>query len=316
VDIGFDARPVGAGANPKDLTQLVTEAEALGFDYATISDHLVVPTSIEAKYPYSATGEFPARTVDRTEQLTGIAFLAAKTSTLRFVTSVMVVPHRPAVLTAKMLTTIDVMSGGRLTIGVGTGWMKDEFEAIGLPDFAARGRVTDEYLEAFKNLWTEPEPSYKGSHVSFSGITFEPKPVQKPHPPLWVGGMSRPAMRRAARLGDAWYIILTDQANPLDSMERLQAGIARMRAVAEAEGRDPDTVTVAMRVNVYGEGLAPTASDGERRLFSGSGADLAADLRNLRDLGIIGVDFRFSYDTVDQALGKMEAFQRDVVAKM
>src|SRR5439155_9471647 len=113
------------------------------------------PTDIHARYPYSETGEFPpGARGDRHEQLTAIAYLAAKTSKLAFLTSVMVVPHRPAVLTAKILATIDVLSGGRLIVGVGAGWLKEELEAIGAPPFADRGKVTDEYMQALRELWT------------------------------------------------------------------------------------------------------------------------------------------------------------------
>jgi len=316
MDIGFDARTPAAVSDPEERIQLVTEGERLGFDYTTISDHLVSPTSVRAKYPYAADGVFPAvASGGRLEQLTAIAFLAAKTSRLRFVTSVLVVPYRPPVLAAKVMATVDVLSGGRLTVGVGAGWMEDEFEALGAPSFSDRGRVTDEYIEAMKTLWTEPLPAYDGAYASFSDIEFEPKPVQKPHPPLWIGGLSGPAMRRAARTGDAWYPVPNDPARPLDSLERLHAGIAKMRSLAESAGRNPDSVAVAMRVHHHGERLEPKASDGERRLFSGSGAEIAADLRCLRDLGVVAVDFRFAHDTAEKALLEMEAFQRDVVGR-
>jgi probable F420-dependent oxidoreductase len=228
----------------------------------------------------------------------------------------MVVPHRPAVLTAKILSTIDVLSGGRLTLGIGAGWMKEEFEAIGAPDFAARGKVTDEYVEAFKALWTSSDPRYQGEHVRFAGIAFEPKPVQKPHPPIWVGGESGPALRRTARLGDAWYPIGTNPSFPLDSLKRFKAAIGKLRALTAEAGRDPASVGVALRVSRHGEGVPATAGDGERHLFSGTAADLAADLRTLRDLGIISVDFNFGGASVEEALGKMQAFRREVVAKV
>ena len=107
--------------------------------------------------------------------------------------------------------TIDVLSGGRLTLGIGAGWMREEFEAIDAPDFDARGTVTDEYLRAFVELWTKDVPKFDGKHVRFSNIGFQPKPVQKPYPPIWVGGESGPALRRAARFGDAWYPIGTNR---------------------------------------------------------------------------------------------------------
>ena len=163
-----------------------------------------------------------------------MAFVAGKTSRLRLVTSVTVVPHRPAVLQAKMLATIDVLSNGRLTFGIGAGWMKEEFQALGVPPFPERGAVTDEYLDAFRELWTKDDPRFEGRHVKFADILFEPKPVQKPHPPIWVGGESGPALRRTARIGDAWYPIGT---NPQHRLELDEALPGRRRAVAPPDSR-------------------------------------------------------------------------------
>ena len=194
-----------------------------------------------------------------------MAFVAGKTSRLRLVTSVTVVPHRPAVLLAKMLATIDVLSKGRFTFGIGAGWMKEEFEALGLPPFAERGAVTDEYLLACRELWTRDEPRFSGKYVNFANILFAPKPVQKPHPPIWVGGESGPALRRTARLGDAWYPIGTNPQHRLDSMKRFAAGVERLRRLTREAGRDPAQVALAYRVSSSGRALpaqATTASGG------------------------------------------------------
>ena len=312
--IGFNAPTAGLLAAPEHLTRLAVEGEAMGFDYATFSDHVVIPTSIQANYPYSATGEFPAGTrAERHEQLIEVAFIAAKTTRLRLVTSVMVVPHRPAVLTAKMLSTIDVLSGGRLTVGIGAGWMKEEFEAIGAPDFAARGKVTDEYIKAFIELWTKDKPRFAGEYVSFDNIDFSHKPVQKPHPPIWVGGESGPALRRTARIGDAWYPIGTNPANPLDSLARFKANVARLHKLTAEAGRDPQAVGLAFRCTALGEKAPPKAGDGERRLFSGKPAEIAADMRALSDLGVGSLDFGFAGATVDAMLSEMAQFQKSVV---
>ena len=270
--IGFNAPTAGPLSAADNLAKIVVGAEAMGFDYATFSDHIVIPTAIAAEYPYSASGEFPSGTRgERHEQLTEIAWIAAKTTRLRLVTSVMVVPHRPAVLTAKILSTIDVLSGGRLTLGIGAGWMREEFEAIDAPDFDARGTVTDEYVRAFVELWTKDAPKFDGKHVRFANIGFDPKPVQKPHPPIWVGGESGPALRRAARIGDAWYPIGTNPQNPLDSLSRFKAQAARLGKMTAEAGRDPKAVGLSLRVTVFGETAPATGQRWRASLVCRSG---------------------------------------------
>ncbi|MGC2524520.1 MAG: LLM class F420-dependent oxidoreductase [Stellaceae bacterium] len=314
---GFGAPVSGLLAAPDNLARIAVEGEAMGYDYTTISDHVVIPRDIEARYPYSDTGEFPGRSRgERHEQLTAVAFVAGKTSRLRLVTSVTVVPHRPAVLQAKMLATIDVLSKGRLTFGIGAGWMREEFEALGTPPFAARGAVTDEYVMACRELWTKDDPRFDGKYVKFADVLFEPKPVQKPHPPIWVGGESGPALRRTARLGDGWYPIGTNPQHRLDSMKRFQTAVERLRRLIREAGRDPAQVTLAYRVTSWGKSLPARADDGERRLFSGEIGDVVADLRAFRDFGVGNVDFSFDGDTPDAIVANMRRFREDVLAKV
>jgi probable F420-dependent oxidoreductase len=288
----------------------------MGFDYATVSDHVVIPTNIQAIYPYSATGEFPAGArAERHEQLTEVAFLAAKTTKLRFVTSVMVVPHRPAVLTAKMIATMDVLSEGRITWGIGAGWMREEFEAVDAEPFDHRGTVTDEYIFACKELWTNPNPSFDGKYVKFSNLIFEPKPVQQPIP-VWVGGESGPALRRTARLGDGWYPIGTNPEFRLDSLPRYKAGIEKLHGMIVKAGRKPADVALAYRVSTHGEKLPAKADDGERRLFSGSNQDIIADLRALKEIGVVAADFTLVGQDVEASLAAMKRFREDVLNKV
>ncbi|MDB5373466.1 MAG: putative F420-dependent oxidoreductase, Rv2161c family [Belnapia sp.] len=316
MQIGFNAPAGGPLASAAAMTRLAVEGEAMGFDYATFSDHVVIPTDIHAKYPYSDTGEFPAGSRgERHEQLTQVAFIAAKTRRLRLVTSVMVVPHRPAVLTAKILSTIDVLSEGRLTVGIGAGWLEEEFVALQTEDFAARGTVTDEYILACKELWTSDTPSFQGDYVRFGDITFAPKPVQAPLP-IWVGGESGPALRRTARLGDGWYPIGTNPSFPLDSLARYQAGVAKLRGLVTAAGRDAGSVALAYRVQKYGPEVPAKAGDGERRMFGGSPDEIAADLRAMVSLGVAAIDFNFPGATVDEALAAMKAFRDTILAKV
>ena len=202
MQIGFNLPISGPLSSPDSLIRIAQRGEALGYDYLTLTDHVVLPNLQVPGYPYSESGGFFGEGPERRhEQLTAAAFIAAKTTRIRLVLAVMVVPHRPAVLAAKMLSTIDVLSGGRLVVGIGAGWLQAEFDAVVGPPFAARGRVTDEYLSAFRSLWTEEAPRFRGNWVEYDRITFEPKPVQKPHPPIWVGGESGPvaAPRRSVR---------------------------------------------------------------------------------------------------------------------
>jgi alkanesulfonate monooxygenase SsuD/methylene tetrahydromethanopterin reductase-like flavin-dependent oxidoreductase (luciferase family) len=193
MQIGFNAPSGGPLATAESLTRLAQAGEALGYGYATISDHVVIPADIHAKYPYSDSGEFPAAARgERHEQLTQVMFLAAKTTTLRLVTSVMVVPHRPAMLTAKILSTIDVLSAGRLTLGIGAGWLQEEFEALQVPDFAARGKVEQLFGKLRLLDGTKDELGYARTKetVVLDGTLAKPDPT---------GFFTRIA---AAKLGD------------------------------------------------------------------------------------------------------------------
>ncbi|MGH7053223.1 MAG: TIGR03619 family F420-dependent LLM class oxidoreductase, partial [Stellaceae bacterium] len=273
MQIGFNLPVSGPMAAPETLLRIAREGEAIGYDYLTLTDHIVLPDTQVPGYPYSESGEFYERNPgDRCELLTTAAFIAAATTKIRLVLAVLVVPHRPAVLAAKMLATIDVLSGGRLTVGVGAGWLEPEFNAVVTTPFAERGAVTDEYIRAFQTLWSEDRPHIAGRWVRFDGLVFAPKPVQKPHPPIWVGGESGPALRRAASLGDAWYSIGSNNRHLLDTLPRFQAGGARLRKLTAAAGRDPAAVGLAYRVKRYGAAVPEKASNGERRLFSGSTA--------------------------------------------
>jgi len=314
MQFGFGAPTSGPLSAPRELTRIVSEGERLGYDYCTISDHVAIPRDMAKKYPYSDTGEFRRPADERNEQLTEVAFVAAKTAKLRLVTSVTVVPHRPPVLTAKVLSTIDVLSEGRLTWGIGVGWCREEFEAIGAEPFDERGAVTDETIAVCRELWAKENPSFNGKYAKYSNIFFEPKPIQR-RIPIWVGGESGPAMRRTARLGDAWYPIGTNPQNRLDTLARLEAGYGRIKKLAADAGR-AGQVGLSYRLSQFGASIPERADDGERRLGSGDNAAIAADLRSLRDLGVAAVDFGFTGDTADAVIAEMRRVKEDVLAKV
>jgi probable F420-dependent oxidoreductase len=316
MQIGFNAPTSGPLIEPDSLTRIITEGEALGFDYVTISDHIMVPRNLESKYPYTDTGEFPAGTQAAwLEQLATTAYIAALTKKLRFVLSVMVVPHRPAVLTAKLLSTIDFLSKGRLTLGIGVGWCREEFEAIGAAPFEDRGHVTDEWMAACRELWTAELPKFAGKYVKFDDVTFNPKPAQKPIP-IWVGGESAPALRRTARYAHGWYPVGTNPQFPMNTVFRFKKGLERFRGIAEKVGRDPSEIAIALRI-LAAPGARPRGTiDGEADMFSGGAGDWVTDIKALAELGVSAVDVRLFARTLDVTLDNMRRFQGEVMAKL
>ena len=315
MQIGCSAPTSGPLIAPDSLLAIATEAETLGFDYVTVSDHVIIPTSIASKYPYSDSGEFPSgAAAPRLEQLTAATFIAAATSKLKIVTSVMVVPHRPPVLTAKILATIDYLSKGRLVLGIGAGWCEEEFNAIGTEPFAERGAVTDETMMACRELWTKEHPVFDGKYVKFKDVLFPPKPVGTI--PIWVGGESGPAMRRTAKYGDAWYPIGTNPTFPMDTLTRYKAGVAKLRGMTEKAGRNPSAVGLAYRVSSNPEAQPKGTVDGERKLFTGSAGDYVGDIKALHEAGVTSFDFGLFGADLASSIDNMRRFRDTVVAKV
>jgi probable F420-dependent oxidoreductase len=302
---GFYLPTRGQTATPEALETLVARGEALGFSSVVIADHIVFPVTIRSKYPYTVSGAFPGQG-DQLEQLSLMAFIAGKTRALRLISSVMILPHRNPVVTAKMLATIDVLSGGRVTVGVGVGWMREEFAALGAPDFDRRGAASDEYIRIFKALWTQDPASFHGEFYRFEAIRCLPHPVQKPHPPIWIGGHSKAALRRVARLGDGWHPVGANPAAPLRPPE-LRALLAELHRLTEAEGRDPSTLTISYKAPIYdaGQGVDGGA---ERRPFSGSPQAIADDIGVFAGLGVSELIFDFRSESLAESLDRMARF--------
>jgi len=302
----------GPYGTPAGITTMAQRAEAMGFGYAAVADHVIVPTKIESTYPYTDTGKWMA-TADCMDQLTVCAFVAACTRTIGLLPSVMVVPHRPAILAAKMLASVDKLSGGRLLIGAGTGWMAEELAVLGIP-FAARGRVTDEYIRAFRELWTHDKPAFEGEYVRFKDVLFEPKPVQRPIP-IWTGGEGGPAIRRAARLADGWYPIGTNPAHPFNTLPRFKEGLARLAAEAEKNNRDPKSIGVGYFNFAFQEN-PHILDDGQRRLMTGPAGAILDDVGRLAEVGVSVISLNFLEPALEATLDRMGRFASDVIAKV
>lgn len=260
------------------LIRLAHTAEELAFDSLWVSDHVFIPYEYEPNYPYSATGRLGMEATDQVfDPLTTLAFLAGQVSKPRLGISVLIVPYRNPIVTTKMLVTLDVLSRGRVIVGAGVGWMPEEFAALGA-SYAHRGQVTDEYLQIFQELCTADKPSFEGQHYRISNMGFYPKPIQKPHPPLWIGGYTMPALRRAVRLGDGWH---PSNMPPAALAEKKQV----LDRLCREAGRDPASLTISTRVNNVAFGDSGDTT-GRPTPLSGTAQQMIDAIRRYADTGV------------------------------
>lgn len=306
---GFYLPTRGPLANRSSLAAILETAERVGFASVMVADHIILPTRIDSPYPYTVNGNFVSEG-ECLEQLSLMAFVAGRTEKLRIVSSVMIVPHRNPVFNAKALATIDVLSGGRVTVGVGVGWMAEEFKALKTADFKHRGAVTDEYIDIFRKLWTGKPLAYKGQFYDFDEVVCEPKPVQAGGPPIWIGGHSGPALRRVARLGDGWHPVGATAASPLPP-EEMREKLASIRQMMDKAGRDFAKLEVSYKAPFYDGGVPPKGE--ARRLFTG-GADAAReDIATFAKLGVNELVFDFRAQTLAECLDRMQQFGEEII---
>ena len=312
LELGWHLPSRGPLARVDVVTRLARTADTLGYSVVTISDHVVLPTHSSAPYPYDHSGAFPGGAQQPfIEPIPLAAWILSATRRIRVAISVLVVPYRNPVVTAKQLATIDVLSGGRLIVGVGVGWWPEEFEALASPPFAERGAVTDEYLRLMKTLWTEDDPRFEGKYYRVGDITLFPKPVQKPHPPIWVGGHTEPALRRTATLGDAWHPIGLRGPAGL-APDELAEKVARIRNMARQGGRDPAAIKVAFRGPIDLWPANAKASAEALQPLAGPLDKVVADLRAYQAAGVTTAMFDFPKSNPADMLRLMRRVAREV----
>ncbi len=299
----------GPAADPDNLIEIAQAAEALGFEHLGFSDHVAIAAKVGSPYPYTADGRwFAEDSGECLEQISTLCFVAAATQRIRLLTSVMVLGHRPTLLAAKMLATADVLSKGRLTVGVGVGWMAEEMALLGAPPFAQRGAAADEAILAFRELWMAARPKFEGRHVAFDQVLFAPKPTQAPHPPIWVGSESAPARRRAGRLGDGWYPVCNNPKARFDTPARYAAGLADVRQAAEAAGRDPQALAAGLYV-IWHTLAGPQIDElGHRRCFTGTPTDIRQDVAAFQDAGLQHLVIGFEAGSAAEVIRRMQVF--------
>jgi probable F420-dependent oxidoreductase len=281
-------------ATPDIIRSTAARAEELGYDSVWVSDHVVTPNANVANFGEAVYDPFVT-----------LAVAAGATSRVKLGTTVLIVPYRNAVVTAKMVSSLDALSGGRVILGVGAGWLAAESAMLGVP-FAERGAMTDEHLRAMQELWTSAEPVFEGKYTQFSALRFEPKPVQRPHPPIWVGGHSRAALRRTVAFGAAWHPI----NRPPDE---IRAGRAELERLARSAGRNSvPAITLRNDVRMLLPGRGPLPSTHAGRPLMGDAALLIDQVRELADCGVEHLVLEFLSEDGAALDAQMRAFADQV----
>jgi probable F420-dependent oxidoreductase len=296
----------GDGANPDAFVAMAEKAEATGLDALWASDHLLMPAMRVSRYPGRADGELPPdwkRTYY--QPFSVLNYLAAVTTRVRLGTSVLILPNRNPIEVAAQSAELDRLSGGRFDFGVGVGWYQEETEALGY-DFHDRGKRTNDGLALIKSLWTEEIVSADGPYYRFESAQMGPKPLQDPHPPIYIGGNSEAALRRAARYGDVWHPF---KITP----EGLQELRPALRAALETEGRNPAQFPIAPKVALTFQDHGPAAGQAPTE---GRPQDIIDALKRFEDAGATEICFDIMTETVDVALQTMERIANDIRTKM
>ena len=305
---GLDVGIYGPLAQPENVTGLARFAEQAGFHSIWLADHVVFPTQFESKYPFSATGDFPAPTADPLlEPIAAMGVLAGVTTRVKIGTAVLIMPYRNPVLLARMLATIDQFSGGRVILGAGVGWLQEEFEALASPDFALRGKATDEYIEIFKRLCAGGEVGFEGETYSFQPVHSVPGSVQRPHPPVLIGGVSNPALRRVAR-NDGWLAVALGR-------EQMPDRLAALKRICAEQGRNFDDLEMVYKLFIA-PGEPKQGVYGEREMGSGSEAQIVDDLKAVLDAGFRRIIVRYRGDSAAAQMEQMERFAAEIVPKL
>lgn len=279
----FGVRLPGAGpyAGPEAIAAFARKAEQLGFDALFMTDHIALPIEVQTRYPYRPDGKFfwPPET-PYLDTILVLTWAAAATERIQVGTSVLITAWHHPVNTAKALATLDTLNGGRTIVGVGVGWMKEQFDILGAP-FEQRGARAEEYVRLLKHLWTEDTIDFHGRFYNYSGLKFYPKPARKPSIPVWFGGRSEATLRHVAAVGDGWHPLYI-------SAEEMRAMLPKLKEQLERRGRSLSDITLTAR---------PVAEPSNRET-----ADRFAEL----GVSMMVVDTSFEHSSLDGVLDELE----------
>ena len=300
--LGFGLPNIGPVASPDAIIKVSKRAEELGYDSLWVVERLLNPLNPQTPYPGTPDGSLPQQYRSVLDPLQVLSFAAANTSRVSLGTSVLVMGYRNPLVLAQSLTAIDVLSGGRLIVGFGQGWSKDEFDVVGT-SMASRAGMADEFLHALKAVWTDNPVEFQGNHFQIPPSYIDIKPVQKPHPPIFLAAYAPAAMQRVATLGDGWM----PAGIPIEGMAQMMEGI---REMASQSGRDPSELKMIVRANIE---ISDRSAGAERAVFSGTLDEIKADITRVKDMGAdeVFLDPLFSPEaaTAEGILGVMEQFK-------
>ena len=289
---------LGFPATTEAIVQTAVKAEELGFDALFVNDHVIVDDSPRSE---------PWRNVY--DPLMALSYVAARTSTIMLGTSVLIMPYRNPIVTAKMFATLDQMSGGRAIAGIGAGWNAEEYDALGIT-FQQRGARTNEYLRLWKACWEPGPTTFHGRFFSFDNMHVNPKPMQQPHPPIWIGGSGKPSLRRAARYAEVWQPTPT----PLAALITNQA---RLHHISAELGKEPPRTRMSFRVN-FSNITGSSSSEGDRPTGQGTPEQVASDMKRYRqEAGLEEFQINFNGSgSLQQLLDSMDVLVQEVIPKV
>ena len=304
MEVGVFLPVSGRAAVPEVLTDAAQQAENTGYDSVWAAERLVNPWLMETAYPYKDNSQwFVPPEVPFLEPLTCLAFLSGVTKKVKLGISVAVLPFRHPLYTARVATSIDTLSNGRLILGAGIGWMIEEFNALGVP-FKKRGAMGNEQLEIFNTLWKSDKPSYHGKHYDFEPLSVSPRPVQQPRFPIWTGGESEAAVKRAAKYGDAWF-----SYHVKISAEDLAAKYSKVQAAAAELGREGQVDLCCCRPVEITKDPVEQQDD----VFEGTPEQLIESINKFKDIGVKHIALQFMKGRWPERREKIEWFAKDVL---
>jgi probable F420-dependent oxidoreductase len=310
LQFGLDVGIYGRLATREHILELAELAETAGLESVWVADHVIFPVTVASPYPYSTSGAFP---VDMTQEpllepIATMGVLVGATRRVKIGTAVLIMPYRNPVLLARMLITLDVLSGGRMMLGAGVGWLAEEFAALDARPFTARGRVTDEAITIVKRLCQGGEVTFQGEYYRLDPVVSHPGSVQRPHPPIFIGGTSNAALRRVVRLGDGW---LSTGMRP----ERLGERLGVLHTLCEARGRPYAELRLCHKLFID-IGTARQGADGSRDAGTGAPAEIVDDLRRLVDLGYSGCVVRYRGSDAAEQRRQLHTFISEIIPKV